>query len=173
MPYINLPKPKLVFPEVDRKCEICRKVDRRSYYFYYGKRISEKESSVTYGWKTIIHKRTTYGDLHKGEGRYCLNCIFIFRIIWIFLALLLAGAAILFYCWGNRSDSEILNCVVVPFLFLLAFGGLVLNFRTNQQEMGEYLSIVKHNFRLRKQGYDSFFTETRYEDMKHKSRFLY
>jgi hypothetical protein len=157
----------------NRRCEICKKHEGRLYTFYYGRLLRESSNTWLQGSRLYRHISKTYGDLHMESGRFCSNCVFGFRMTLFVLTFLLAGLGVLMIFWGKHlggvygpAEAKCLIWLVGPFIILIAIGALVMNLRTSQKTMGEILGIVRNYIRFRKQGYNAFFTEDRYDRLR-------
>ncbi len=91
----------------------------------------------------------------------------------IVLTLILAGVGVLILFWGRHlggvygpAQAQFLIWILSPFILLLSMAALVTIFNTPQETMGEILGIVHNFIELRKQGYDAFFTEDRYDRLR-------
>lgn len=171
--YLDEHKKKPEERKIDRRCEICKKCEGRWYTFYYGKLLEHKSNTWRQGYYIHRHISTKYGDIQQGSGHFCNNCVFGFRMTLFVLTFLIAGVGALVLLWsqhlgGANGASQSENLIRLYGYIVLGISGaaLVINFRTSQKTLGEVLGIVRNYFRLRKQGYNAFFTEDRYIRMR-------
>jgi hypothetical protein len=159
--------------EANRRCEICKEHEGRMYTFYYGKLLHESSNTFRKGNRLYRHISKSYGDLNRGSGLFCGNCVFGFRMTLFVLTILLAGVGVLVLFWGKHlggvygsAQAKFLIWILGPFILLTAIAALVMSLRTPQKTMGEVLGIVRNYIELRKQGYNAFFTEDRFERLQ-------